>query len=72
MADDSFFLIDIERILKGKLGEKYKYVPGFLVSYLKRIVHQNELNEFLVQSKGKVGVDFLEACMEYLDCKIEV
>ena len=72
MADDSLFLIDIERILKEKLGAKYKYVPGFLVSYLKRIVHQDELNVFLRESKGKVGVEFLEACMEFLDCKVEV
>ena len=72
MADDSFFLIDIEKILKGKLGAKYKYVPGFLVSYLKRIVHQDELNVFLRESKDKVGVEFLEACMEFLDCKVEV
>ena len=72
MADDSFFLIDIERILKEKLGSKYKYVPGFLVSYLKRIVHQDELNVFLRESKDQVGVDFLEACMEFLDCKVEV
>ena len=59
MADDSFFLIDIEKILKGKLGKKYKYVPGFLVSYLKRVVHQDELNVFLAANKDKVGVDFL-------------
>ena len=64
MADDSFFLIDIERILQGKLGKKYKYVPGFLVSYLKRIVHQDELNVFLRESKDKVGVDFLEALLD--------
>ena len=72
MADDSFFLIDIERILKEKLGAKYKYVPGFLVSYLKRIVHQDELNVFLRESKDKVGVEFLEACMTFLDAKVEV
>ena len=54
MADDSFFLIDIEKILKEKLGAKYKYVPGFVVSYLKRIVHQDELNVFLRESNGKV------------------
>ena len=72
MADDSIFLIDIEKILKGKLGEKYKYVPRFLVSYLKRIVHQDELNVFLREAKDKVGVDFLEGCMEFLDCKVEV
>lgn len=72
MADDSFFLIDIEKILKGKLGKKYKYVPGFLVSYLKRVVHQDELNVFLAANKDKVGVDFLEGCMEFLDCRVEV
>ena len=72
MADNSFFLIDVEKILKQKLGAKYKYVPGFLVSYLKRIVHQDELNVFLEQSKDKVRGEFLEACMDFLDCKVEV
>lgn len=72
MADDSIFLIDIEKILKQKLGEKYKYVPGFVVSYLKRILHQDELNVFLREKKDKVGVEFLEACMEFLDAKVEI
>ena len=72
MANDSIFLIDIERILKQKSGKKYKYIPGFLVSYLKRIVHQDELNVFLSGSKDKEGVEFLEACLEFLDTKVEV
>ena len=72
MASDSVFLIDIERILKQKTGKKYKYIPSFLISYLKRIVHQDELNEFLNGAKGKEGVEFLEACMEFLDTKVEV
>ena len=72
MADESIFLIDIERILKEKAGEKYKYIPGFMISYLKRIVHQDELNVFLRESKDKVGVDFLEACMDFLDTKVEI
>ena len=63
MADDSVFLIDVEKILKQKVGKKFKYIPGFLISYLKRIVHQDELNVFLRGSKGKMGVDFLEACL---------
>ncbi len=32
-----------------------KYIPKFVVSYLKRIVHQDELNVFLRESKDKVG-----------------
>ena len=59
MTDDSIFLIDIEKILKTKVGKKYKYIPRFVVSYLKHIVHQDELNVFLKDSKNKVGVDFL-------------
>lgn len=72
MADDSIFLIDIEKILKQKTGEKYKYIPRFVVSYLKHILHQDELNGFLRESKDKVGVEFLEACMEFLDAKVEI
>lgn len=72
MAEDSIISIDVERILKQKAGKKYKYIPGFLVSYLKRIVHQDELNVFLQSSKDKVGVEFLEACLDFLDVKVEV
>lgn len=72
MADNSLFLIDIDRILREKAGEKARYVPRFLVSYLKRIVHQDELNGFLSSSQDKVGVDFLEACLDFLDAKLIV
>lgn len=72
MADDSLFLIDIDRVLREKAGSKAKYVPRFLVSYLKHIVHQDELNVFLRESKDRVGVDFLRACMDFLDTKIVV
>lgn len=72
MADDSLFLIDIDKILREKAPKQAKYIPKFVASYLKRIVHQEELNEFLRDSKDKVGVDFLQACLDFLDAKIVV
>jgi putative hemolysin len=72
MTDDSIFLIDIEKILKAKTGAKYKWIPRFVVSYLKHIVHQDELNVFLREHTQEVGVDFLAACMKFLDAKVEV
>ena len=72
MADDSLFLIDIDKVLREKAPKYYKYIPKFVVSYLKRIVHQEELNVFLRESKDKVGVDFLKACLEFLDANIVV
>lgn len=42
------------------------------MSYLKHIVHQEEINSFLKSVSDKTGVDFLEACMKFLDIKLEV
>ena len=72
MAENSIFLIDIDKVLKDKAGEKAKKIPRFVVSFLKHIVHQDEVNAFLTRTADKSGVDFLEACMEYLDIKLEV
>ena len=72
MAEDELFLIDIDRILQEKAPQKAKYIPRFVVNYLKRIVHQDELNEFLIRSQGKKGVEFLEACMEFLDAHLDI
>ena len=33
--------IDIDKILKSKLGTKAKFVPGFLVSWLKKTIHED-------------------------------
>lgn len=72
MADDSLFLIDIDKILREKAPKQSKYIPKFVISYLKRIIHQEELNAFLRDSKDRVGVDFLQACLDFLDAKIVV
>ena len=64
--------IDIEKILKGKLGTKAKFVPRFLVSWLKRVVHEDEVNAFLWESRDKVGVEWLEECVKYLDMTLQI
>ena len=53
MADDSLFLIDIDKILREKAPKQSKYIPKFVVSYLKHIVHQEELNAFCGSRKIK-------------------
>ena len=72
MADDSVFLIDIDKVLREKAPDKAKYVPKFVVSYLKRIVHQDELNDILIKLGDKQGVEFAKGALETLDDKIVV
>ena len=40
-------LIDVENVLYSKNPSLKKTIPFFIINYLKRIVHQDELNEFL-------------------------
>lgn len=67
------FLIDIDKILKDKAGSKAKYIPGFVISWLKKILHQDEVNSYLTgRAKGKVGMDFLDECVSYLEMDLHV
>ena len=64
--------IDIDNILKNKMGAKAKWVPDFLVSFLKRVAHQDEVNAFLWESRDKTGTPWLEACVEYLQMTLNI
>ena len=65
-------IIDIEQVLRNKMGGKAHFVPRFLVNYLKRIVHQEWLNEFILREGETEGVRWMEDCMQYLRLNIEV
>jgi len=64
--------IDIDSILKGKMGSKAKWVPRPLVSWLKKIAHQDQVNDFLWESRDKVGTEWLEECVRYLQMTLHV
>lgn len=66
------YIIDIEQILRNKMGRKSRFVPGFLVRYLKHIIHQDLINTFIRQEGEIQGVPWLEDCMQYLDLKLNV
>ena len=64
--------IDIDKILKSKMGSKVKFVPRFLVSWLKKIIHEDEVNRFLWESRGLSGTEWLTECVRYLKMDVEI
>ena len=64
--------IDIDKVLKSKMGAKAKWVPGFAVKWLKHIIHEDAMNGFLWESRNLRGTPWLEACVKYLQCTVEV
>lgn len=72
MNKERIFKIDIDKIIRDKAGDKAGRVPRFVVAWLKRIIHQDEINEFLEREGDKQGVPWLYDCVEFLDMKLQV
>jgi putative hemolysin len=64
--------IDVRKVFSDKNPALARLIPGFIYSYLKRIVHEDENNLMLFQNKDKFGADFVSACLEKMGAKIEV
>ena len=64
--------IDIDKILRDKMGAKAKFVPSFAVNWLKRILHEDEVNQFLWDSRGLSGTKWLTECVRYLDMTLQI
>lgn len=72
MAEITEKTIDIDAILRSKMGDKARYVPRFVVAWLRRILHQDEVNAFLWRSRHQVGTEWLEECVRYLDMTLKL
>ncbi len=72
MTEISEKTIDIDKILADKMGSKASRVPSFARNWLKRILHQDEVNRFLWESRHKTGVEWLEECVKYLDMTLQI
>jgi len=57
-------LIDIERVIASKNPALLKVVPGFLIRYLKRITHQEAINDYIYRNREKFGLDFIEVILK--------
>ena len=64
--------VDIEQVLKSKMGSKAKWVPRPVVKWLKHIIHEDWLNQFLRDNRDLKGTPWLEACVKYVDMHVEV
>ncbi len=53
--------IDIDNVFESKNSKLYKYIPKFLISILKRIVHQDGINDVINRNKHKEGLKFAQA-----------
>ena len=64
--------LDVEKILYSKNPAIKKAVPGFIINYLKRIVHQDELNDFLRTAGNSRDAAFIKAGLDFFNIRYSV
>lgn len=64
--------IDIRRLIGSKNPRLLKWLPRFIIKYLERILHQDEINEFLAKNQGKKNQEFCDAVVELLSMKVVI
>lgn len=73
MADKGPLQIDLRRIIRARLPERYrKIVPGFLYSLLEKIICQEELNAMLRYAYPRRGSEFSAAILDHLAITLKV
>jgi len=64
-------VIDIKKILRDKNPKLERWIPGFIVSYLKRIFHQDEINKILHETKDLKNFEFCNELVNRFNLKFE-
>jgi 1-acyl-sn-glycerol-3-phosphate acyltransferase len=63
--------IDIEKILKEKAYKLYKWLPQFAINWLKRKLHEAEINAAMVILKDDKGLEFNRKGLDIIGAKVE-
>ena len=65
-------LIDIEKLIGDKNPGLLKRLPNFIIRYMKRVLHQEEINGILEENKDLRDAEFCNEIMERFNLKVSV
>jgi putative hemolysin len=63
--------IDIQKLVASKSPKLAKFIPGFVFSYLKRILHQDEINAFMAKNEHLENEEFCSAVITQFNIQVE-
>ena len=63
-------ILDLDKVIESKAGDKARYIPKFVIRWFKRFIHLDFINEYL--KEGYLGVEFCENAVKYLGVELEI
>ena len=65
-------LIDVEKVIYEKNKSLYRILPRFFINYIRRVIHEKELNNYLLNDPTTKGFDFAEKIIDYFNVTYSV
>ena len=63
-------LINVRKVFFDKNPKLAKWIPGFMFRFFEKLIHQEDMNRIIVNTRGKEGVDFAQACFDEIGVTI--
>ncbi len=63
--------IDVEKVLKEKAYKLYKWLPRFAINWLKKKLHEDDINAAMLDLKNEEGLAFNAKALDRLGAKVE-
>lgn len=64
--------IDLEEVIKSKNPKLLKFIPKFILNKVKRIIHQDEVNDFISKNYNKSAYEFVDNGLIMFGANIKV
>jgi putative hemolysin len=64
--------VNVEELLKTKAPKVYKFLPGFLIRYVSKLIHEDDINYVINHNHDQHGVDFAKGALKTMGVKVVV
>jgi putative hemolysin len=62
--------IELDKVIKNKSPRLYRLLPNFIIRYLKRTIHQDEINEFIALYGHLYGLAFADSIIKHFGINV--
>lgn len=58
-------LIDVKRVIYEKNKSLYRILPRFIINYIRHVIHEKELNNYILNDLNTKNIDFINKAIDY-------
>ncbi len=63
-------LIDVKKVILSKNPKLLKYLPSFVISYIKKILHEEEINSLLIEQQNVCGIQAVYNILKHFNVRL--